>query len=121
MHHGTRSTSDGDYALASLRADLREIMSEFRPPVGRIISILESLAPFATTAERIRSRDELLSFFKEKSNEVDFAPALDCRFPFFWGRFSRAWLDDAEATVSPDATVVRLFSDPRVQRGQSSL
>lgn len=114
MHHGIRSTSDRDYALASLRADLREIMSEFRPPVGRIISILDSMEPFATTAERIRSRDELLSFFKEKNDEVDFAPALDCRFPFFWGRFFRAWLDDVDATVSPDATVVSLFGDSRI-------
>ncbi|MBX3540876.1 MAG: hypothetical protein KF735_24760, partial [Chelatococcus sp.] len=98
MHHGIRSTSDTDYALAALRVDLREIMSEFRPPVDKIINILHRLEPFAATAERIRSRNDLLSFFQEKSDEVDFAPALDCRFPFFWGRFSRAWLEDDGAT-----------------------
>ncbi|CAH1672574.1 MULTISPECIES: hypothetical protein [unclassified Chelatococcus] len=120
MHHGIRSTSDTDYALAALRVDLREIMSEFRPPVDKIINILHRLEPFAATAERIRSRNDLLSFFQEKSDEVDFAPALDCRFPFFWGRFSRAWLEDDGATVSPDPTVVSLFSDPRIGRSRQS-
>lgn len=120
MHHGIRSASDTDITLATYRADLNEIMADFRPPVDKVISILNNLEPFATTAERARSRTDLLAFFAEKSDEVDFAPGLDCRFPFFWGRFARVWMQDGTDEANHEATVVRLFPDDRIEHKQAS-
>ncbi|MBS7700060.1 MULTISPECIES: hypothetical protein [unclassified Chelatococcus] len=115
MKKGPRLVSDHDSALEACRVELAELMSAFNPDVAKVSKVLSQMKRFSSSDEQARSLGQLLSFFKEKSGEPDFSPSLDCRFPFFWKRFSSSWLKTGPVLVEPNSKVVRLFE------GRSSL
>jgi hypothetical protein len=118
MQHRVRSASsrDCDIVLASHLAELEELMQEFRPAVPHAIEVLNHLQPFAADDERAKSLKDLLAFFIEKRAEPDFSPSLDCRFPFFWGRFVKAWIARRSGTAKKKVRdVTEVFSPNRVE------
>jgi hypothetical protein len=92
-------------------------MLEFRPAVPHVIEVLNHLQPYAGDAERVKSLKDLLAFFNEKRAEPDFSPSLDCRFPFFWGRFVKAWIARRSGAAKRKVRdVTEVFSQDRVER-----
>jgi hypothetical protein len=118
MQHRERSASgrDCDIVLASHLAELEELMLEFRPAVPHVIEVLNHLQPYAHDAARAKSLKDLLAFFIEKRAEADFSPSLDCRFPFFWGRFVKTWIAPRSGAAKKKVRdVTEIFSPDRVE------
>jgi len=118
MQHRVRSATglDSDIVLASHLAEIEELMLEFRPAVPHVIEILEQLEPHAQDPERAKSLKDLRAFFVEKKAEPDFSPSLDCRFPFFWGRFVKAWIARRSgAARKKPRDVIEVFPQDRIE------